>query len=295
VGDTLVRAARDPEFAADRARATVTDVLGAAVSVGSGGDGVAQLVGELAEGALRRERPGHGPLTGEVSQGRRSALVSVPAADLRAVSRQHGVSVHDVVLAGVTGALRSWLLSRGASLGPGTVLTALTPMAVVDEGTEPSAVGCQAATRFQRLPVGEPDAVVRLWLLGHGTQTHRAAGRAVAADVLADLAGFAPATLHAIGLRAAADVGRPYDLVISNAPGPRQPHYLAGATVDASWAMLPLTAGHQLGVGVTSYAGRVAFTLVGAVDGPDLDVLADGLRGALDELIATSSSSGRAP
>lgn len=290
LGDTLVRATRDPRFAADTARAARADALGAAVALGAGDGGLSQAVGDLAEQALQRGRRVPSVLGGEVVQGRRLALASVPLADLTAVARRHQVTVHDVVLASVSGALRRYLLARGATLSSGRVLTALTPVAVLDEGTEPSAVGCQVASRLQRLPVGEPDAVVRLQLLGFGTRTHTAGGRGVAADLLADIAGFAPATLHALGLRAGADIGRPFDLIITNAPGPQQPRYLAGSALVASHPVLPLTAEHPLAVGVTSYDAQVFFGLTAAPAGPDVDVLVDGLEGSLAELVATGLS-----
>ena len=55
--------------------------------------------------------------------------------DYKAVRRAHGGTVNDVVLATVAGALRTWLLTRGEAVGPGTAVRAMVPVSVrADEG-----------------------------------------------------------------------------------------------------------------------------------------------------------------
>ena len=60
------------------------------------------------------------PLAGVVSEQRRVATVSVPLAELRAVRDEHDHTINDVILAVVAGGLRSWLLTRGESIGSGS-------------------------------------------------------------------------------------------------------------------------------------------------------------------------------
>jgi diacylglycerol O-acyltransferase len=225
-----------------------------------------------------------------LSEQRRVALVSAPLTDLKGLQKEHDHTVNDVVLAVVTGALRSWLLTRGEAIGPSSSLTALVPMSVTDEAAEPTSLGSTVAPHTQRLPIGEPNPLMRLHQVAYGTRAHKETGRSVGARLLADIAGFAPPTLHVLGARAAAGVvRRPHDIVITNVPGPQQPLYAAGARMVASYPVLPLSTGHQLAIGVTSYDGDVYFGLTGDRDGlNDLDVLAQCLTDELDEVLDTT-------
>lgn len=291
---SLVRGVQDPEYAVDSLKVAVTGALGAAVALGESTGGLGAAVGELAEEALRGGAcPPSSPLAGASAGDPQLSTAVIELGDLQTVSRRQQVSVHDVVLAAVTGALRSWLLERGASLVSGRVLTAVVPMAESDvEGV--SAVGCQVGRRLQRLPVGEPSALVRLQLLGHGTRAWRAGGRAVGARLLSEIAGFAPATLHGLGRRAAGDDDRGrHDLVVADAPGPQAALFLAGAEVLASYPVMPLTAGRMLGVAVTSYGGQLFVSLSADRDGPDLTVLVRGLHAAVAELLAARARPAR--
>jgi diacylglycerol O-acyltransferase len=112
----------------------------------------------------------------------------------------------------------------------------------------------------------------------------------VGARSLADIAGFAPATLHALGVRTSTEVVRKHhDLVITNVPGPQVALYAAGAQLVSSYPFLPLSAGHLLAIGVTSYNGEIFVGLTSDRDAiSDLDVLAQCLLDALDELLDTT-------
>jgi diacylglycerol O-acyltransferase len=206
------------------------------------------------------------------------------------VRQEHRHTINDVVLAMISGGLRAWLLTRGESIRSGSSLTALVPMSVTEDDGEPTSLGIQVAPHLQSLPIGEPNALMRLHQVAYGTQAHKDTGRAVDARSLSDIAGFAPTTLHALGVRVSAEVMRkPHDLVVTNVPGPQVPLYAAGARLEASYPVLPLSAGHQLSIGVTSYDGEVFFGLTGDRDAiRDLDVLAQCLLDALEDLLDTT-------
>jgi len=282
--------AQDPAVAVDNLRGALTDALGVAVAVGEVVGGIVGALGELAGDALRGPRPVRSPLAGLVSEQRRYATVSMRLGDLRAVRAEHSHTINDVVLAVVTGGLRSWLLTRGESIGSGSSLTALVPMSVTEDDDEPTSLGSQVAPHLQRLPIGEPNALMRLHQVAYATQAHKDSGRAVGARSLSGIAGFAPATLHALGVRVSAEVMRKqHDLLVTNVPGPQVPLYAAGARLAASYPALPLSAGHLLTIGVTSYHGEVFFGLTADRDAiRDLDVLAQCLTDALEELLDTT-------
>jgi len=272
-------------------RGALTSALGVAVAVGEAVGGVVGALGELAAESLGGGRPASdSPLTGLVSEQRRFATVVASLTDLRAVRQEHHHTINDVVLAMIAGGLRSWLLTRGESIIPGSSLTAVVPMSVTEEDGEPTSLGSQVAPHLQRLPIGEPNALMRLHQIAYDTQAHKDSGRAVGARSLADIAGFAPTTLHALGVRTSTEVVRKqHDLVITNVPGPQVALYAAGAQLVASYPFLPLSAGHLLAIGVTSYDGEIFVGLTSDRDAiSDLDVLAQCLLDALDELLDTT-------
>jgi diacylglycerol O-acyltransferase len=282
--------AQDPVVALENLRGALTGALGMAVAVGEVVGGIGGALGDLAGDALRGPRPVRSPLAGLVSEQRRYATVSMRLADLRAVRAEHSHTINDVVLAVVTGGLRSWLLTRGESIGSGSSLTALVPMSVTEDDGEPTSLGSQVAPHLQRLPIGEPNPLMRLHQVAYATEAHKDTGRAVGARSLSDIAGFAPTTLHALGVRVSAEVMRKqHDLLVTNVPGPQVPLYAAGARLAASYPVLPLSAGHLLTIGVTSYNGEVFIGLTADRDAiRDLDVLAQCLADALEELLDTT-------
>jgi diacylglycerol O-acyltransferase len=287
----LLESAQDPALALQNLRGALASALGVAVAIGEAVGGISGALGELAADALLgQRRSADSPLTGLVSEQRRFATVVAPLSDLRAVRQEHHHTINDVVLAMIAGGLRSWLLTRGESIRSGSSLTALVPMSVIEEDGEPTSLGSQVAPHLHSLPTGEPNPLMRLHQVAYDTQAHKDSGRAVAARSLADIAGFAPATLHALGVRTSTEVvRRQHDLVITNVPGPQLPLFAAGERLVASYPVLPLAASHLLAIGVTSYNGEVFLGLNADRDAiRDLDVLAQCLRDALEELFDTT-------
>jgi diacylglycerol O-acyltransferase len=291
VAGALWEGAQHPGLALENVRGALAGALGVAVAVGEAVGGVGAALGELAETALRGGRPrADSPLAGPVSEQRRVATVSAPLADLRTIRDEHEHTINDVVLAVVAGGIRSWLLTRGESVGSGGSLTALVPMSVTEDTGEPTSLGNQVAPHVQVLPIGEPNALMRLHQVAYATQAHKDTGRAIGARMLSDIAGFAPTTLHALGVRVSAEtVRKQHDLLVTNVPGPQVPLFAAGSRMVASYPVLPLSYGHLLAIGVTSYDGTVFFGLNADRDAiSDLDVLAQCLLDALEELLDTT-------
>jgi diacylglycerol O-acyltransferase / wax synthase len=286
----VVEAVRDsllsPLTAVDTARG-LTDAWrrGAEASTGP----IRSVFGALAG---RRTDP-DSPIAGVLSQQRRFATVRRSLADHRAVRDAHGGTVNDVILATVTGGLRSWLMTRGESLAGVRQVRAVVPVSVHDEELEATSLGSQIAPHFVDLPVGEPSPVVRLHQVSYSFTAHKETGRAVAADRIAGVAGFAPSTFHAIGSRVAAEqAGRGIQLSVTNVPGPQTPLYAAGAVMEQTYPVPPLLPGHALAIGVTSYDGQVFYGVTADRDlVPDADLFATCVSEALDELLDTVGES----
>ena len=277
---------RDPRLAL----ATLGDNAGSVVRAANAvGGRVSSLAGALAG---RRPVP-RTPVNTRLSEQRRLVTVKTSLDDYRRVRRFHGGTVNDVILAALTGALRNWLMTRAEPVHGGRALRAMVPMGVIDSELEPTSLGSQVAGHLLNLPIGEPSPVVRLHQVSYALKAHKETGRAVAAERLAGVAGFAPTTFHALGSRvAAAELRRGFDLVITNVPGPQFPLYAAGALMSESYPVQPLLPGHALSIGVTSYDGRVFYGLNGDRDAlPDLAVLGQCVTEALEELVDSASSS----
>jgi diacylglycerol O-acyltransferase len=253
---------------------------------------VAGRVGAMAGALSNRRAAPESPFNLDPSEQRRVVLVRTALKDYRRIRRVHGGTVNDVILSTLTGAIRSWLMTRGEPVGTGRRIKALVPMSVIDEELEPTSLGSQVIGHRLSLPVGEASPVVRLHQVSYAFRAHSETGRAVAADRIAGVAGFAPTTFHALGSRVAAEESQGVNLVITNVPGPQFPMYLAGAEMVETYPVPPLQPGFGVAIGVTSYDGGVYYGITADRDAlPDIDVLGQCVREALDELVDSASDS----
>jgi diacylglycerol O-acyltransferase len=275
---------RGTETVSDTVRTTTGSVL-------RGASATSRTAGRVVGALTNRTPKGDSPIIGPISQQRRVVTVRTDLADYRTVRDVHDGTVNDVILAVVTGALRTWLMTRGESMRGVRQIRALVPVSVIDEELEATSLGSQIAAHFVDLPVWEASPVVRLHQVSYSFQAHKDAGRGVAASRLTAMSGFAPATFHAIGSRVAAvERRRGYQLSVTNVPGPQAPLYAAGARMVATYPVPPLLEGHPLAIGVTSYDGHVYFGLTADRDMlPDADLLGPCIQEALDELVESAS------
>ncbi|TWP35114.1 WS/DGAT/MGAT family O-acyltransferase [Leekyejoonella antrihumi] len=234
------------------------------------------------------------PLNASIGAHRRFVMVETGLADYQEVrarmSKGRGteeVTVHDVMLATITGALRAWLLSRGQGLTTGEVVRAMVPLGVHDPDLD-TRPGEQVAACFIDLPVGEPSPMMRVHQVAYGLHQQIEGGSALSASALSSLAGFAPPTLHSLGARLGGAMSRRmFNLVVTNVPGPQRRMYAGEAALVASYPVIPLAGGQALTVGLTSYDGKVYFGLNADRDAmPDVDILGQCLMDALEELLA---------
>jgi diacylglycerol O-acyltransferase / wax synthase len=209
-----------------------------------------------------------------------------PSQSLEAVKAP--VTVNDVVLAVLAGALRAWLLARAEPVPPGSLVRTLAPISVrVDDPEDGGAIGSRVQSALIDLPTGEASPMVRLHQVSYQTNALPETARAVDAPSLAGIAGFAPPTLHSLGARVASGLSRRmFDLVVTNVPGPQQPLYVDDARMVATYPVVPLAAGQALSIGLTSYAGRVYYGLNADREAmPDVDVVGQCIVDALAELV----------
>ena len=279
VGDLVKR----PTQVVDTARTAVVDVRATAGRVAEVAGGVLSSVRSIARAAP------DSPLNARIGQQRRFGMAATSLDDYKRVRKAHGGTVNDVVLATVTGALRTWLLTRGEAVTPSTVVRAMVPVSVRGEEGGRGAGGNRVSSYFVDLPVGEGSPLVRLHQVAFAMRGHKESGESVGADALVQLSGFAPPTIHALGARVAASMTRRvFNLVVTNVPGPQFPLYAAGARMLEMYPVVPLALGQAVSIGVTSYDGGVYYGLNADRDAlPDVDVLAQCLEESLAELVGT--------
>lgn len=205
------------------------------------------------------------PLNTQVSQNRLFTVAQGELADYRTVRARYDCAINDVVLAVITGAMRNWLMSRGEPVPSTRTVRALAPLSVYpDHELDSAGQPIGAVTPFLvDLPVGEPNPVVRLSQIAYATESHPTSTGLVDARTILTVAGFAPPTLHAMGVRVATAfagfTGRVFNLLITNAPGAQRQLYVCGAKLLESYSVPPLLPNKALTIGVTSYNGKLYF------------------------------------
>jgi diacylglycerol O-acyltransferase / wax synthase len=252
---------------------------------------VGRRAADIARTVARGTAP-NSPLNTTVSRNRRFTVATGRLEDYRLVRNRYDCDVNDVVLAVVAGALRNWLLSRGEPVTSTSTVRAMAPMSVYPDAdldmNSPGQAISEVSPFLVDLPVGEGNAVVRLSQIAHATETApTTAGSLVDARTIVTLSGFAPPTLHAMGIRVATTFSaRQFNLLITNVPGAQKQMYVAGTKLLETYAVPPLLNNQVLAIGVTSYNGMLYFGINADRDAmSDVDVLPSLLRESLDELL----------
>lgn len=220
------------------------------------------------------------PITGA----RRFAADSWSVDRLRTVAKGLGGTINDVILAMSGGALRRYLSELGEL--PDDPLIAMVPVSLRtdDDGGEGNNVGiilCNLGTHLD-------DAVRRFELVRESADIGKLQlqGMNQAGVMLLSAASFAPLGLGGL-YRFEALRRPPFNIVISNVPGPRERLYWNGAELDGVFpASIPID-GQALNITCTSYADQMGFGLTGCRrSAPRLQRLLDHLETSLEELEA---------
>ena len=229
------------------------------------------------------------PFNANITPHRRWAFTDLPLAEVKTVRQATGLTVNDVVMGLCAGALRRWLLDHSAL--PEVPLVAAVPVSVRAE-SEKGEMGNQVSFMLASLPTHLGSAAERLPEVHRAMGVAKAQHGAIPAKLLADVSEFAMPVLANQAWRLSARLRlfsrvNPYNLIISNVPGPNVPLYLAGAELQAYYPVSAIFDGQGLNITVMSYRGTMFFGLVGCRElMPDLDLLAGYLREELDEMLA---------
>jgi diacylglycerol O-acyltransferase / wax synthase len=239
------------------------------------------------DGAIIANSLGRAPATPfnkSITPHRRIAFRSVDLATVKTIKNAFGVSVNDVVMAMCAGALRRWLADHDAL--PSQPLISMIPVSVRDPASK-GALGNRVSAMLAMLPtnVAEPD--LRLQIVHSATRIAKAQQAAIPQGLIDQISDFAPPALTARAARVVFATGLlhrvpPFNVTISNVPGPNVPAYLCGARLIAHYPVSVVTDGQGLNITLVGYLGQLHFGLVACRElVPDIDVLAGYL---VDEL-----------
>jgi WS/DGAT/MGAT family acyltransferase len=201
---------------------------------------------------------------------------------VRRVKDRLGGTVNDVVLATVSGGLRRFLMLRRCDVDSMRI-RANVPVSLRSRD-ERGTLGNHIALLMAELPVQEEDPLTRLAKVRETMAELKESRQALGAEVLAAVSEWTSATLLSLAVRGAAR-GRPYNLVVTNVPGPQLPLFLLGARLERCYPVVNLQPNQGLGVGLFSYAGTLGWGFTADRDqAPDLYIFADSVMASFEEL-----------
>lgn len=239
---------------------TVADTAGAVA-------GLAPSAVSLARAALFEQQltlPFRAPKTMfnvPIGGARRCAAQSWPLARIKAVKTAAGSTVNDVVLAMCAGALRAYLDEQHAL--PETPLVAMVPVSLRGKD-EQDAGGNLVGSILCNLATDIVDPMKRLEAISASMRDNKRVFSELPRTQALALSGFLVAGL---GLSLvpgfASSAPPPFNIVISNVPGAREPMYWNGARLDGNYPLSIALDGQALNITMTNNADNLDFGLVG--------------------------------
>lgn len=263
-------AAEDDTWAAvlaDGLRKLGSSVTGSVEGVGEATEGIGRLFSSFRDQSLSSPlRAPRSMLNVPITGARRFAADSWSIDRIRAVASPYGATVNDMVLAMSAGALRTYLLDQGAL--PDEPLVAMVPVSLKTRGADDSsgnAVGailCSLGTHLDSAPA-------RLAHIQESVNQSKARLEGLSPGQILALSALnvAPLALNMspLGRLPVTEerIHPPFNVVISNVPGPKETLYWNGARLSGSYPMSLLVDGQGLNITTSSYAGNLDFGILG--------------------------------
>ncbi|HUH70409.1 MAG TPA: wax ester/triacylglycerol synthase family O-acyltransferase [Mycobacterium sp.] len=197
----------------------------------------------------------------KIGGARRCAAQSWSLDRIKSVKTAAGVTVNDVVLAMCSGALRYYLLEQNAL--PDAPLVAMVPVSLRRED-EADAGGNLVGAILCNLATDTDDPAARLQTVSDSMRSNKKVF-----SQLPRIQALALSAMNMASLSLAAVPGwvastpPPFNLVISNVPGPRQPMYCGGARLDGNYPLSIVLDGQALNITLANNADNLDFGLVG--------------------------------
>lgn len=194
-----------------------------------------------------------------ISSERSFAMVAIPLDDARTIKRACDVTINDVLLATVAGALRRQVVRAGHDPGQLDDARALVPVNR-HARDEHATSGNRVALLMTELALDASDPRTRLQRIAATTRTLKQRDMAGAGDLLVALSDLTWSGLLANVFRLAL-WRRAFNLIITNIPGPPMPLYLLDARVTRIAPIVNLWPHMPIAIAIGSYAGTLTFTI----------------------------------
>jgi diacylglycerol O-acyltransferase len=199
-----------------------------------------------------------------ITGSRRFAAQDWPLDRIRSISKASGTTLNDVVLAMCSGAVRTYLEELGRL--PDASLVSMVPVGLKSRNAESLAGGGGNAVGsvMVRLGTDLADPAERLEAVHRSMRSGKEAlGSMTPNQIVAMSAlGMAPSIVIPM-LRLNGIVRPPFNLIISNVPGPRSTQYLNGARLTGTYPVSVPMQGMALNITCNSYADDMCFGLTG--------------------------------
>ncbi len=246
-------------------------------------------VGEVVWALLNPAPPT--PMNVDIGPHRRFVGLASSLDDFKLVKNTFGGTVNDVVLSVVTGAIRTFLISRGVRT-EGLEMRALVPVSVRTAG-EHGEMGNRILAIRGPLPVFIADPLERLRYVSAEMAGLKESKQALGAEVISGAQEFAPPTMLAQASRLNFST-RLFNMIVTNVPGPQFPLYLSGRQLLQAYPVAFLPAGQALAIAIMSYTGQLNFGLLGDFDAiPDIDHIGDDIAVELATLVALAKGAAK--
>jgi diacylglycerol O-acyltransferase len=237
-------------------------------------------VGEALESSMHRTSPT--PLNVDIGPHRRFDWLRYDLEDVKEVKNRLGGTVNDVILANVAGALRHFLQRRGEDVDA-LDFRAMIPVNI-RTADDAGAFGNRVASVAARLPLDEPDPARRLARIVETTQEVKHSRQSQGIETIEAVSEWGLTRLF-IQLSRFAALTRPFNVVVTNVPGPQVEAYLLGSPLREVYPLVPLFKNQALGIALFSYDGGLFWGLNADWDAvPDLHDFVDALRADFERL-----------
>jgi WS/DGAT/MGAT family acyltransferase len=223
------------------------------------------------------------PLNPDLGPNRRFDWTELDLEDVKAVKNSLGGSVNDVVLATTAGAVRRFLIER-RDYQPSGAFRIMNPVSTRSP-SDRGKLGNQVAMWLLELPIDEPDPARRYALVKERTLNLKKTNQALGAATLVEISSGTPITLLSLANRVVGQRIRPFNMTVTNIPGPQFPMYFLEAQMIANYPMVPLWAQHGIGVALFSYNGRLLWGVQADYDTlPDSGDFLEAIHSSFQEL-----------
>jgi diacylglycerol O-acyltransferase / wax synthase len=213
--------------------------------------------------------------------------------EVKALGKQLGTTLNNVVVAICAGAMRRYLLDHGGI--PDKPLIVCVPVSLRHDAIE-EPWSNHVHMMFAPLPTHIEDPLERVRLVTKDLTTAKSSFDSLPTHLFREASNFMPRDLFhwatEAWIRMPDKLSRgPWNVVVSNVRGPSEPAYMNGVLVKGYWPASFLSIGGGINITLQSYVDRICFGFIGAPDKTgDLWPLVGYMQDALAELKAAADA-----